>query len=115
MERMRQLREEKGLSQAQAAVRAGMDPGTWNRLERGKGNPNIRTLERVADSLGVEVADLLGKAPSRSSHEPSLLNGLNDERPATITVDVAKLHEVLRRVWEHEQEPYPALLELGAI
>ncbi len=80
MERMRQLRNEKGLSQAQAAVMAGMDPATWNRLEQGKGNPNLKTLERVADTLGVEVAELLGKARGRSSLEPTLLNGLEDER-----------------------------------
>src|SRR5215211_620395 len=81
MERMRQLREEKGLSQARAAVRAGLDPSTWNRLEQGKGNPNLKTLERVATALGVEVAELLGKAGRRSSREPSLFNdGLEEER-----------------------------------
>jgi transcriptional regulator with XRE-family HTH domain len=87
MERMRQLREEKGLSQAQAAVRAGMDPSTWNRLEQGKGNPNLKTLERVADALGVEVADLLGKAERRSPLEPSLLNSLEDERRTSVLAD----------------------------
>jgi transcriptional regulator with XRE-family HTH domain len=80
MERMRQLRKEKGLSQAQAAVMAGMDPATWNRLEQGKGNPNLRTLERVADALGVEVVELLGKARRRSSLEPSFNDVLAEER-----------------------------------
>ena len=50
------------MSQAKLAVRADMDPATLNRLEQGKGNPNLRTLERVADALGVEVADLLPRA-----------------------------------------------------
>ena len=80
MERIRQLRNDKGLSQAKLAVTAGMDPATLNRLEQGKGNPNLRTLERVADALEVEVADLLGKAQRRSSPEPSLFNGLEGER-----------------------------------
>ena len=57
MERIRQLRNEKGLSQAKLAVMADMDPATLNRLEQGKGNPNLKTLERVAEALGVEVAD----------------------------------------------------------
>jgi transcriptional regulator with XRE-family HTH domain len=80
MERIRQLRNEKGLSQAKLAVTADMDPATLNRLEQGKGNPNLKTLERVAEALGVEVADILGKAQRRSSPEPSLFNGLEDER-----------------------------------
>ncbi len=61
MERIRQLRRERGLSQAKLAVKAGMDPATLNRLERGKGNPNLQTLERVAKALDVEVADLFPK------------------------------------------------------
>jgi transcriptional regulator with XRE-family HTH domain len=80
MERIRQLRKERGLSQARLAVMADMDPATLNRLERGTGNPNLKTLERVADALGVEVADFFPKAQRRSSLEPTLLNGLEEER-----------------------------------
>jgi len=88
MERIRQLRKERGLSQAKLAVMADMDPATLNRLERGTGNPNLKTLERVADALGVEVADFFPKAQRRSSLEPSLLNGLEEERrPTTAQLD----------------------------
>jgi transcriptional regulator with XRE-family HTH domain len=80
MDRIRQLRKERGLSQVKLAVMADMDPATLNRLEQGKGNPNLKTLERVADALGVEVADFFPKAQRRSSPEPTLLNGLDDER-----------------------------------
>lgn len=64
MERIRQLRKERELSQVKLAVMADMDPATLNRLEQGKGNPNLKTIERVADALGVEVADLLPKTQS---------------------------------------------------
>ena len=81
MERIRQLRKERGLSQVKLAVMADMDPATLNRLERGTGNPNLKTLERVAEALGVEVADFFPKAARRSSLEPSLFyNGAEDER-----------------------------------
>jgi len=79
MERIRQLRKERGFSQAKLAVMADMDPATLNRLERGTGNPNLKTLERVADALGVEVADFFPKGASLSSPEPSLFNGLKAE------------------------------------
>jgi len=60
------LREEKGVSQVRLAVAAGMDPATLNRLEMGKANPNLKTLERLADALGVEVGDFFPKAEAVS-------------------------------------------------
>jgi transcriptional regulator with XRE-family HTH domain len=69
MDRIRELRNLKGFSQAKLAVKAGMDPATLNRIEQGKGNPNLKTLEKLAETLGVSVVDLLeepvplGEAP----------------------------------------------------
>ena len=57
MDRIRQLRKERGLSQVKLAVKADMDPATLNRLEKGKGNPNLKTLERLAAALECEVGD----------------------------------------------------------
>jgi transcriptional regulator with XRE-family HTH domain len=96
MERIRQLRKEQGLSQARLAVMADMDPATLNRLERGTGNPNLKTLERVADALGVEVADFFPKAPRRSPLEPSLLNGLEDERRSEASPTVGEITAIRR-------------------
>jgi transcriptional regulator with XRE-family HTH domain len=81
MKRIRQLRTERGLSQAKLAVMADMDPATLNRLEQGKGNPNLRTLERVADALNVSVAELLVQAPKGARRSPQQsFNGLLEER-----------------------------------
>ncbi len=79
MERIRQLRNEKGLSQAKLAVMADMDPATLNRLEQGKGNPNLKTIARVADALGVEVVELFPKAPAPPSRG-TLFSGGEEER-----------------------------------
>ncbi len=59
MGRIRELRNLKGVSQARLAITAGMDPATLNRLEQGKGNPNIKTLEKLAEALSVSVSELL--------------------------------------------------------
>jgi transcriptional regulator with XRE-family HTH domain len=59
MNQIRELRNLKGVSQARLAVTAGMDPATLNRIEQGKGNPNLKTLEKLAQALGVGVTDLL--------------------------------------------------------
>ena len=66
MRRVRELREEAGVSQVRLAVAAGMDPATLNRLEMGKASPNLKTLERLADALGVEVRDFFPKAKAVS-------------------------------------------------
>jgi transcriptional regulator with XRE-family HTH domain len=80
MKRIRQLRQEQGLSQAKLAVMADMDPATLNRLEQGKGNPNLRTLERVAEALDVEVAELLGKARGALPSQERLFNGISEQQ-----------------------------------
>jgi transcriptional regulator with XRE-family HTH domain len=63
MGRIRELRKLKGVSQARLAITAGMDPATLNRLEQGKANPNIKTLEKLAAALSVSVSELLEDAP----------------------------------------------------
>jgi transcriptional regulator with XRE-family HTH domain len=104
MERIRQLRKERGLSQVKLAVIADMDPATLNRLERGTGNPNLKTLERVADALGVEVADFFPKAPGRSSPQPSLNDALEDFRSMTERFEcyhaIQKALDEYREQWE---------------
>jgi|SRR5215203_6123082 len=89
METLRRLRTEKGLSQARLAARAELDPSTVNQIERGAREASPATLRKLAEALGVGIADLLEDvspiAISRSLREPSLLNGLEDERRAEAT------------------------------
>jgi transcriptional regulator with XRE-family HTH domain len=108
MERIRQLRNEKGLSQAKLAVRADMDPATLNRLEQGKGNPNLKTLERVAEALGVEVADFFPVVGKPFFKEPG-----EGEEPDIVTLrgyvwreiekDDALLQEVAKLVEQRDK------------
>jgi transcriptional regulator with XRE-family HTH domain len=127
MERIRQLRKERGLSQAKLAVMADMDPATLNRLERGTGNPNLKTMERVAEALGVEVADFFPKARGRSSLEPSLFNGLEEERRRGVLAEIRENFRETREglelycdAWERriavgdlDREPVQGFLEAG--
>ena len=59
MQRIRELREEKGLTQVRLAVAADMNPATLNRIEMGRANPNLKTLERLAGALDITVSRLL--------------------------------------------------------
>lgn len=61
MERLKILRETKGLSQAQLAVMADMNPTTLWRYETGQRSPTVEQLERLAEVLEVEVNDFFPK------------------------------------------------------
>jgi transcriptional regulator with XRE-family HTH domain len=58
--KMRELREKRGYTQEQAALRAKMkSKQAWNNVESGRQVPTLETLERIADALGVKAKDLL--------------------------------------------------------
>jgi transcriptional regulator with XRE-family HTH domain len=52
-------REASGWSQGQVGYRAGLDAAEVSRLERGKREPRLRTIIRIARGLGVEPAELM--------------------------------------------------------
>lgn len=56
--RVRLLRERKGLSKTELAVKAGISISYVVVLEQGRSWPTLRTARRVADALGVSVDTL---------------------------------------------------------
>ena len=58
--RIASLRAEKGMSQRQFALVLEIDRVTLNRIESGKGNPTLGTLERIAEGLDLTLEELLG-------------------------------------------------------
>jgi transcriptional regulator with XRE-family HTH domain len=58
---VRAMRHSRGLSADQLAARAGVSKGALVALENASANPNLATLVRLADALGVPVSDLLGQ------------------------------------------------------
>jgi transcriptional regulator with XRE-family HTH domain len=60
---MKRRRKELGLTQAEAARRAGWaTPQVWTNMENGqRKDPQVSTLMKVADVLGCKVDDLLRK------------------------------------------------------
>jgi transcriptional regulator with XRE-family HTH domain len=59
---VRAVRLERGLSQERLAAIAGVDRTYISGLERGVRNPALSTQQRVAEALGVRLADLLAAA-----------------------------------------------------
>jgi transcriptional regulator with XRE-family HTH domain len=61
---IRRLREAKGWSQAKLAAAADMGVSGISQIETGARNPSAVTLSKIAEALGVGVADLFPKAQS---------------------------------------------------
>lgn len=53
------IRKLNDLSQIELAARLNIEDSALRRIEKGKTNPTIRTLYRIASELGVEVTELL--------------------------------------------------------
>ena len=61
-ERIKQRREEKGLTAADLARRASLSKGYLSEIESGRApRPSAEILYQIAVALGTTVADLLGK------------------------------------------------------
>lgn len=58
-------RQKTGMTQKQLAERTGIHQSDISKLERGNGNPSLRTLSRLAEGLGmklkVEFTSLAGR------------------------------------------------------
>jgi transcriptional regulator with XRE-family HTH domain len=57
--RLRKLRQARDLSQAALAERAGLSREYVNKIEAGKYDPPLSTLNRLAKALKVKLVDLL--------------------------------------------------------
>jgi transcriptional regulator with XRE-family HTH domain len=56
--RIQKLRELQGLSQQDLAAKCNFEKSNMSRLEAGKVNSTLSTIEKVAKSLNVDVVDL---------------------------------------------------------
>ena len=64
--RLRQLREQKGLSARQVAELAGLTPAYLSRLENGRVSPTVATLARLVAAMGETMATLFAEAPGEA-------------------------------------------------
>lgn len=56
---IKRFRLEKGFSQENLALRAGIHPAYLGRLERGEKCPTLDTVFKICDALSVPVADII--------------------------------------------------------
>ena len=57
--RIRELRQEKGLSQEKFAAKCGLDRTYVGSVERGERNIALKNIEKIAKALGKSIAELM--------------------------------------------------------
>lgn len=90
---VRQLREGRGLSQAQLARAAGLPRPTWTNIESGSANPTLAVLLKVASALHVPLEELLAAPKGLGAFYPA--SSLTVRRRGKVTIRKL-LPEVLR-------------------
>ena len=58
-DRIKKYRIAKGLSQKEIALGIGIDQAQYRRIESGKVEPTLSSLDKIADDLRIKLADLL--------------------------------------------------------
>lgn len=56
--RLKELRLQKDLTQADLAHKAGINPNTYAKIERGEQAATVKMLERIANALEVELSEV---------------------------------------------------------
>lgn len=56
--RLKELRQQQGLSQEELAFRAGLHRTYVGGIERGERNLTLKNIQRLADALGVDIKAL---------------------------------------------------------
>lgn len=67
-DRLKELREEKGLTQIQLAEELGMSRGTVGNYESGTRKPRFEDFEAIADYFNVELDYLYGRSNERPEY-----------------------------------------------
>jgi transcriptional regulator with XRE-family HTH domain len=57
-ENLKTVREAKKLSQKQVALSIDMDPSQYSKIEKGKTDPSVSTVEKISTALGVSLSEL---------------------------------------------------------
>ena len=81
LENLKHYRKENRLTQAQIAKKSDMLPSTYSRLETGQVSPQLQTLERICNAIGIQVVDLFQSreiADKDTAQKLEMVNGLSE-------------------------------------
>ena len=74
--KIKQIREAKDLTAKEVVTAVDMQPAMYSRIENGKTEPSLSSLEKIAKALGVKLSDLFDdedKLADVNSYDASLM------------------------------------------
>ncbi|MFB6418694.1 MULTISPECIES: helix-turn-helix domain-containing protein [Bradyrhizobium] len=78
---VRRIRVDRGIPQEQLAYDAGIDRSYMSGLERQSENPTIDLLDRLAETLGVQLSEFFLQPPKGATTPKTLPKGRKPIRP----------------------------------
>jgi transcriptional regulator with XRE-family HTH domain len=82
-EKIRLIRETKGLSQEQLAEKLKMSPSAYGDIERGKSDIKLSRLKKIAESFEIELSELFELSEKGSLN---IINSLNPDNQSKIYI-----------------------------
>ena len=93
--RIRRLREALGLTQHELAINADVSPKHLGELERGRGNPSLKSLQGLARALGISVGEIFDMEQEEKSD--AVLKAEIIKRLQTANSDALRaIHKILK-------------------
>lgn len=92
-ENIKRIRTAKNLSQKEVTINANLDTAQYSRIENGKTDPSVNTLERIAKALGITLAELFASTDELKEinsldkslmEKVALMESLSNEEKQTI-------------------------------
>jgi len=100
-EKIRKKRIETGLSQEQLALLSGVTPTYLGQIERGERNPTVGLLEKLGESLDIDITYFFEDHYSTSIDRYTerilkCMQDLNDEQKSTVLQIIIMISKVLK-------------------
>ncbi|MBM3126834.1 MAG: helix-turn-helix domain-containing protein [Chloroflexi bacterium] len=108
-DRLRELREARGISMRALAARSGLSANALSMIERGKTSPSVSTLYKLADALGVSITAFFGAV----SEKKQMVFIKSDER-TRMSFSKGVFESLGGEQFSGRVEPFMLTLESGA-
>ena len=99
-ENIKKYRKEKGMTQEELAQKCGLSKnGLWN-YENNKRQPNVKTLNKIIDVLGIKITDLIDNTISLDERKEFTVNyvkEITENTLETITKQSKETKEIIKK------------------
>lgn len=92
--KIKEIRQQKGLTQKQLGDMCGMYESQIRKYETGKANPKIETLQKIADALKVSVYELFSDDCLNYSNGSDIPEEVSEDKPVACSGLERKISEI---------------------